>query len=246
MMSILSGDFLDSLNEMNDKMLEQVHGVYVGVVTDNKDPEKLGRVKVKIPILDDQNAMDWARMTTLMAGKDRGTLFVPEVGDEVLVAFHMGDIREPIVIGSLWNTKDSPPPGKDDKNNIRKIKSRGGHEIIFDDKDMDGKITVQTKDGHKLELLDKIDTIKLQDNNGQNSLTIKGGTSGEIEIKSGATKIMINNKGDVAIESLKAIKLKSTQIAIEATATLDLKASAALNIKSDGIVTVKGTMVKIN
>lgn len=239
-------EMFDSLNSMNDRLLGLVQGVYVGIVTDNKDPENLGRVKVKIPILDDKNALDWARMTTLMAGGGRGTLFLPEVGDEVLVAFQMGDIREPIVIGSLWNKQGPPPSGKDEKNNIRKITSRAGHEMMFDDTDGNGKITMKTKKGQQLEISEKDDTIKLQEQNGQTIITIKGGSSNEIEVKSGTTKIVINNKGDATIESSKAIKLKSTQIAIEATATLDLKASAALNLKSDGLITIKGSIVKIN
>ncbi len=239
-------ELFDSLNKMNDKMMGLVNGVYIGIVTDHNDPENLGRIKVKIPILDNENALDWARMATMMTGKARGTLFLPEVGDEVVVAFQMGDIRQPIIVGALWNKKDAPPPGKDDKNNIRKITSRAGHEIIFDDTNGDGKVTVKTKEGHKLEMLEKTDTIKLQEKSGQNIVTIKGGSSGEVEIKSGVTKIVINSKGDASIESTKSIKLKSTQIAIEANATLDLKASAALNLKSDGIVTVKGSIVKIN
>ncbi len=239
-------ELFDSLNSMNDKMMGLVNGVYTGIVTDNKDPEQLGRVKVKIPIIDEKNDLDWVRMATLMAGKERGTLFVPEVGDEVLIAFLMGDIREPIVIGCLWNSKAKPPSGKDDKNNIRKITSRMGHEIIFDDKQGDGKIQLKTKEGHQLELLEKTDTIKLADKSGQNVITIKGGTSNDIEIKSGATKITINNKGDASIESMKSIKLKSTQVSIEATATMDLKASGMLNIKSDGMLNLKGSIVKIN
>lgn len=239
-------EMFDSLHSVNDRLLGLVHGVHVGIVTDNKDPENLGRVKVKIPILDNQNALDWARMTTLMAGKQRGTLFLPEVGDEVLVAFQMGDIREPIVIGSLWNSQDPPPPGKDEKNNIRKITSRAGHEITMDDTQGDGKIHLKSKKGHQLEISEKNDTIKLQEQNGQSMITIKGGSSNEIEVKSGTTKIVINNKGDVTIESAKGIKIKSTQISIDASATLDIHASAALNLKSDGMVTVKGSIVKIN
>lgn len=118
--------------------------------------------------------------------------------------------------------------------------------MMFDDTDGNGKITMKTKKGQQLEISEKDDTIKLQEQNGQTIITIKGGSSNEIEVKSGTTKIVINNKGDATIESSKAIKLKSTQIAIEASATLDLKASAALNLKSDGLITIKGSIVKIN
>ncbi len=236
----------DSLNNMNDKMLGLVNGVYIGIVTNIKDPDKAGRVKVKIPVLDPDKETDWVRVAYLGAGPNRGFMYVPEVNDEVVIAFQMGDIREPIIIGSLWNGKNKPPAGMDDKNDIRKIVSRAGHQIIFDDKNGDGKVTLQTKEGHKLDIQEKTDTIKLQDKSGQHLLTIKGGSGGEIELKSGTTKITINNKGDAVIESNKSVKLKSTQIAIEAKATMDLKAGAALNIKSDGMLTLKGTMVKIN
>src|SRR5690606_8345587 len=116
----------------------------------NKDPKNLGRLKVKIPIIDDQKEFDWARMTTPMGGANRGAMFIPEVGDEVLIAFVLGDIRAPIIIGSLWNDTDKPPEGKNDRNDIRKLKTRAGHEVIFNDADGDGKVTIKTKDGHQL------------------------------------------------------------------------------------------------
>jgi uncharacterized protein involved in type VI secretion and phage assembly len=234
------------MNSMNDKMMAKVSGVMVGIVTDNKDPENMSRVKVKLPVHDDATATDWIRIATLMGGKDRGTLFIPEVNDEVLVAFHMGDIREPFVIGMLWNKKMPPPAGKDDKNNIRKIVSRQGHEITFDDKEQDGKLTLKTKDGHLLEFLDKNDTVTLKEKSGQNMLTIKGSPSNEIEIKSGTSKITLNNKGDVTIESAKSLKVKSTQLNLEASATMSIKAGASLDVKCDGLVNIKGAMVKIN
>jgi uncharacterized protein involved in type VI secretion and phage assembly len=237
-------DMFEALSSMNEHMIAYVHGVYVGKVTNNNDPENLGRVKVKIPVLDNENELDWARVATLMAGAGRGTLFLPEVGDEVLVAFHMGDIRQPIVIGSLWNKVEAPPSGKDDKNNIRKITSRSKHEIILNDTDGDGKLTLKTAAGHQLEMSEKSDTVQLTDKNKQNTLTIKG--SGEIELKSGATKIVINSQGDVTIESAKSLKLKSAQITVEANATLDLKGAAALNLKSDGVIAIKGSLVQIN
>jgi uncharacterized protein involved in type VI secretion and phage assembly len=236
----------DSLNNMNDKMMGLMNGVYIGVVTNINDPEKISRIKVKIPILDPDKESDWARVATLTAGAKRGTLFMPEVGDEVVIAFQMGDIREPIIIGSLWSKKNAPPAGMDEKNNIRKITSRDGHEIILDDTSGDGKITVKTKEGHILDLQEKTDTIKLQEKSGQNAITIKGGGSGQIEVKSGSTKITINSKGDTVIESMKSVKIKSTQIAIEATGSLDLKSNGLLNINANGVLTLKGAMVKIN
>jgi uncharacterized protein involved in type VI secretion and phage assembly len=235
----------DDLFESHTEYSNRVDGVMVAVVTNNVDPEKLARVKLKLPILDGEHETDWARIATFMAGKDRGSLFIPEVGDVVLVAFHMGDIREPFVIGMLWNT-DQPSPEADKDNNIRKIKSREGHEIIFGDDAADGKITIKTKKGQIVELTDKTDIIKIAEKSGNNSIEIKGGSANEITIKSSTSKITMNAKGDISIESSKALKIKSTQIAIEASAQLSLKAGAALDIKSDGIINIKGSLVKIN
>lgn len=220
-------------------------GVMLAVVTNNKDPESLGRVKLKLPIREIEQETDWARVTTFMGGKSRGSLFVPEVGDEVLVAFLMGDPNQPYVIGSLWNKNDPAPKG-DDKNNLRKIVSRAGHEILFDDTDKDEKIVVKTKKGHTLSISDKADEVKLADQSGAHSLVIKGGSSGSITVKSSNTKVEITAQGDITLTSNKAIKVKSTQISLEAQATMAIKAGATLDLKSDGIINIKGSMVKIN
>lgn len=239
-------EWLDSMNDMNDKMLSTVRGVYIGVVTNNKDPEKLGRVKIKIPIIDEKNELDWVRIATLMSGNGYGTLFVPEVGTEVLVAFLMGDIRQPVIIGALWNKKQKPPSGQDAGNNIRQIVTRSGHEVTFDDSQGKGKITVKSTAGQTLEIDDQKSSILVKDKSGQNAIRITGGTSNDIEVKSGTNKITINNKGDISIESLKGIKLKSTQVSIEANANLNLKANAAIKIDTNGILELKGSMIKIN
>src|SRR3972149_536693 len=86
-----------------------ISGVVPGIVTNNQDPDGLGRVKIKFPWLSDDNETDWVRIATLMAGGQRGGFFLPEVGDEVLVAFEHGDINHPYVIGALWNGVDKPP-----------------------------------------------------------------------------------------------------------------------------------------
>ncbi|MFD2114157.1 phage baseplate assembly protein V [Paenibacillus yanchengensis] len=236
----------ESLNDRSSEVMGLVHGVYIGIVTDNKDEQNYGRVQVKVPIFDNNHILNWARVATLMAGSKQGTLFVPDVGDEVLIAFHMGDVRQPIVIGSLWSKTQVPPEGKDEKNNIRKITTRSGHQLIFDDSEGNEKITLQTKKGHVLELKDKQDELVLTDSSKVNVIQINGGSANEITVKSGKNTITVSNTGEVSIESLKSIRLKAAQIAVEATATLDLKASAALNLKSDGLITIKGSLVNIN
>lgn len=224
---------------------QKVGGVMVAVVTDNADPDNLGRVKLKLPLQETETETDWVRIATLMSGKDMGSLFLPEVGDEVLVAFHLGEMRQPFVIGMLWNPKNKPPAPAE-KNDVRKIKSRSGHELIFDDKSGEENITIKTKKGQTIALTDKDDSIKIADQSGNNEILIKGGSANEITVKSSATTIKLNAKGDVSIESAKEIKIKSTQINIEASATMALKAAATLDIKSDGMINIKGSMVKIN
>ncbi|MCA9537809.1 MAG: hypothetical protein KC620_02910 [Myxococcales bacterium] len=114
---------------------DALDGVFVGIVTNNKDPDNLGRIKVRYPWLDDATESHWARLATLYAGKDRGSYFVPEVGDEVLLVFERGDMNSPFVIGSLWNGVDElPEPGHPDgENNHKVFETRAGHKLTFDD-----------------------------------------------------------------------------------------------------------------
>ena len=107
------------------------YGAYPAVVRDIKDPDGQGRVKVALPWSPDGGGGSyeaWARLATLMGGKDRGSWFIPDVNDEVLVVFIGGDPRHPSVVGGLWNGKDTPPENMDGagKNAIKKIKSRNG------------------------------------------------------------------------------------------------------------------------
>lgn len=203
----------------------KIKGVAVGVVTNNKDPQGMGRVKIRFPWREHQDESYWARIATLMAGKDRGSFFLPEVGDEVLVAFEREDIRHPYVVGGLWNGQDKPPEtNRDGKNNIRKIKSRSGHEIIFNDdhEAKKEKVEIHTKAGHKVVLDDAAGSEKI-----------------EVRDKSGSNFIVIDSvQNSITIESTAQLKIKSQKIDIEAGATMTLKASGAL--------TIQGAIVKIN
>ena len=121
----------------------RITGVVIGIVTNNHDPDRLGRVKVRFPWLSGSTESHWARVATPMAGNGRGLYFLPEVDDEVLVLFERGDVRFPFVIGALWNGKDQAPAGNSDgKNALRVIKSRSGHLIRFDDSEKAQKIEI--------------------------------------------------------------------------------------------------------
>jgi uncharacterized protein involved in type VI secretion and phage assembly len=216
----------------------KVYGVVVGVVTNNQDPDAMGRVKVRFPWLNDTDESNWARVATMMAGKDRGTWFLPEVGDEVLVAFEHGDVRFPYVIGALWNGVDTPPrDNADGKNNERVIKSRSGHELIFGDEDGKEKVEIKTKAGHQL-LLD--------DTSGSEKISVVD--------KSGDNKIELDTAANsIAVTAKTKISLKAQTIEIAADTSLTMKgqqveitADAGLTVKSSSMLTIKGSLVKIN
>jgi uncharacterized protein involved in type VI secretion and phage assembly len=113
----------------------RLDGLYPGIVTSNQDPLNAGRVKVSFPWLHDAETSNWARLVQPYAGKERGLFFMPEVGDEVLVAFELGDMNQPMVIGGTWNGEDPPAePGDPDGNNHHKVlETRSGHKLHFDD-----------------------------------------------------------------------------------------------------------------
>ncbi|VVB91598.1 Uncharacterised protein [uncultured archaeon] len=197
----------------------KMNGVVVGIVTDNKDPDGLGRIKVKIPRISGEEESNWARVISFMAGKERGAFYLPEVDDEVLLAFEYGDINIPYVIGSLWNGKDKPPITNDDgKNNFRIIKSRSGHIIRLDD--TDGK--------EKIEIIDKTEKNMIVIDSKDNKISLT--SEKDIEISAPNGKVTINAKDIEATSSASA--------KIEASSSMDLKAS--------GTMTVKGATVNIN
>lgn len=208
---------LDLLEEKKSRA--SIPGVVIGIVTNNKDPDKLGRIKVKFPWLSNEDESNWARVVSMMAGKEMGIFFLPEVDDEVLVAFENGNINHPYVVGSLWNGVDVPPEtNSDGKNNVKLIKSRSGHIIKIDDKDGEEKIEVVDKTKKNMIVIDS----------KENKISIT--SEKDIEILAPNGKITINSK-DLEIKSSGATK-------IEASSGMDLKASGNMN--------VKGATVNIN
>lgn len=153
------------------------YGVFPALVSDIKDPDGQGRVKVTLPWSPDTGGARyevWARLSTFMAGNNRGSWFIPDVNDEVLVAFEGGDARRPYVIGALWNGSDAPPDSMDGAgNNYRKVlRSRNGVKITLDDQDGQEKFIVETPGGQKITLKDGPGSIVVEDSNG-NSIKLE-------------------------------------------------------------------------
>lgn len=198
---------------------DRFFGVTVGIVTNNQDPDKLGRVKVRFPWLSDQDESHWARVLSPMAGKERGLFLLPEVDDEVLVAFEHGMAEFPYVLGSLWNGKDKPPETNDDgQNNFRFLKSRSGHIVRLDD----------TDGAEKIEIIDKTGKNSVVISTKENSITISA--DADITIKSNSGKLILSGNG----------------VEITSKAALNLEASQNMDIKAGPQMTIKGQMVQIN
>jgi uncharacterized protein involved in type VI secretion and phage assembly len=163
-----------------------INGVVIGLVTNVNDPHKNGHIKVHFPWLDDQHESDWVRIATTMSGNGRGTFFMPEVNDEVLIAFEHGDVQFPYVIGFLWNGKDAAP---ETDVNKRTIKSKTGHTVMLDDSNGGAKIVVKSSGGHQVVLDDTSagQTITVQTSGGQ--AVILDDKDGSIELRGGGRKI---------------------------------------------------------
>lgn len=193
-------------------------GVVVGIVTNNKDPENLGRVRVQFPWLHDKDESARARVLSPMAGRGRGLYFLPEVDDEVLVAFEHGQPDYPYILGALWNGKDEPPEKNEDgKNNRRTIKSRSGHIIRLDDTEGEAKIEITDGSGKNSIII----------STAENTITISA--DADITIKSSGGKLSLSGNG-VQVTSQAGITLEASQ-------NLDLKGNAQTNIKG-GVVNI--------
>jgi uncharacterized protein involved in type VI secretion and phage assembly len=147
------------------------YGAYPALVSNIKDPDGQGRVKVKLPWSPDGQGAAyeaWARLSTMMAGNNRGSWFIPDVNDEVVLMFMGGDPRQPCVMGALWNGQDSPPQSMDSagKNYIKTIRSRNGVQVTLDDTDGKETMTLETPAGQTVTLTDSPASITLQDSNG--------------------------------------------------------------------------------
>jgi uncharacterized protein involved in type VI secretion and phage assembly len=209
-------NLLDLLAERNGSA--RITGVVTAVVTNLDDPEKLHRVKVKFPWLTEDDESAWARVATPMAGRERGLYLLPEVDDEVLVAFEHGDPRFPYVVGSLWNANAKPPAEDTPKNDRRSLTSRSGHVVRLDD----------TEGAEKIEILDKSEKNSIVVSTSDNTITIKA--DADITIESSGGKVVLKGSG----------------VEIVSQADVKLEASGSMDVEAGGQLNAKGSVINLN
>lgn len=184
------------------------YGVYPALVSDIKDPDGLGRVKVTLPWSPDtagSHYETWARVATLMGGNNRGSWFIPDVNDEVLIVFEGGDARRPYVLGGLWNGTDAPPESMDGAgNNDRKVlRSRNGVKITLDDQDGQEKLILETPGGQKITMQDGPGSIDVVDSNGNS-------------VKLEASGITVNASANVTINAGAQVSVSAGMVNVTA------------------------------
>jgi uncharacterized protein involved in type VI secretion and phage assembly len=227
-------------------------GLVVGEVTSVNDPEQAGRVKVRFPGLDESQESAWSRVLSVGGGDNRGSVVLPEVGDEVLVGFEHGDPRQPVILGGLHGARLKIPnwPVKEGKVVSRRFTSRTGHLVEISDGE-------QPSEQHfMVQLADREHTLKMSAE--ETFLSIPSGQA--LRVQAGETQVSFSKTGDitikgqnVTIEAQQQFKLTAAEVDASARTALQLEGQGqaslkggALALESDGPATLKGAIVQIN
>lgn len=260
----------------NTARASKIYGLVVGLVTNIQDPEKLGRVKVKFPWLHDSVESWWARIAYPMAGKERGYWWLPEVDDEVLVGFEHGDVRFPYIVGALHNGVDKPPQTNDitgsfagvdcgggayptggqdfngdGKNDLRFIRSRSGHLLIFDDTNGKEKITIADKTGaHRIEIFTDKKKIVITSSDGDIELfakeKIKVCCKDLVVHTNNDTTFNVDHDMNVNVKNNQTTKVKQS-ISVKSDMDTKHEAGTSLDVKSGTSMTAKaGTTSEVS
>jgi uncharacterized protein involved in type VI secretion and phage assembly len=257
-------ELLSTASDQQYSRDRRIYGVVVGIVEDIRDAEKLGRVKVIFPWLaeqeDDTVRIEakqarahsyWARISTLMAGKGRGSYFVPDPGDEVLCAFEHGEVDRPVILGALWNREDEPPQEMDGegKNNLRGLHSRSGHKFVFDDSTDKSSILIMDQTTKNSIFIDSANRKMVIEVEGdleikvQGNINITANQNITIEAKG---NLNLKAQGNGALEASGPLSVKSSaSLAMDGTVQTEVKA-ATVSVNGSGLAEIKGALVKIN
>jgi uncharacterized protein involved in type VI secretion and phage assembly len=184
---------------------------------------------VQLPYFGPDFVTDWARVVAPGNGPNRGLVWLPEVHDEVLVAFHHGDVSEPYVLGGLWNGVDAPPPFELDGDHLkaRKLVSRTGQKIVFSDESGKEGILISSADG----------TILVQVDSANKKVVITADGGGKVEMKA---------QGDITIDAQGSVKISGTGgVEISSPASTKVSGTGQLSLESGGVTSVKGSQVSL-
>ncbi|HEY0360436.1 MAG TPA: VgrG-related protein [Mycobacteriales bacterium] len=236
--------------------LDRMSGVLTATVSDIKDPQARGRVKLAFPVLSDRYVSGWVRTVQPGAGASRGAVVLPEVGDEVLVAFGMGSIQEPYVLGGLYNGVDKPTPGwaehvgsTDGSVQRRAFCSRTGMVVEMIEKPQEEKLTLSTNGGaQRVTLTQKRDAaIEII---AEGPVTVTG--KKDVAVSSTTGDVTVKGK-KVTIEATSDLQLTGVNVSVKATAgaglegaTVKVAGSATAEVSGGATTTVKGGIVRIN
>ena len=222
LLSLSGGPANDAANQ------GRVPGLVVGMVSDNMDPDNLGRVKVTFPWLTETYVSAWARTMQIGAGTGgvAGFLWVPEVGDEVLVGFDRGDIDHPYVIGGLYNglAKPEPAPSINAGVTSRRITSREMHTIQFDDGPEATGITIKVG----------TETVTIKLDAEQEALTIT--SAGKITLQAGEEGMSFESAGSIQFQAAESFQVSSGQgVTVEAGGDISMESGSGVSVESSTI-----------
>ncbi len=199
-------------------------GVYPALVTDIVDPDSLGRIKIKLPILSSASEV-WATLISPYAEDDQGLMILPETGTQVLVAFEAGNLRRPYILGAAWNGAEATPTAPEEANNLRVLKTRSGHILEFDDTEGSSKVTLTTAGGHTLEMDD-----------GGLSVTLSHSSGHVITLTAaGAVEVTANSTVDISATAMNVHAPVATFDGIVKCTTLMASASVTSPMYSPGV-----------
>lgn len=271
--------WFDELMDFQEETKERetlIPGFLLGTVKENWDSKHPGMVKVELVLSESgKNVSDWIPVSTPYGGKNYGQYFLPEIGDQVMVAFHGGHPDCPVVIGSLWNKQNTPPENApNEKDTVKMIRTKGGHTIVFSEEEKKETLTIQTPGSLTIRLDDENQKAVIQDKDGKNGITIdaKNGTitinaEKKIQCKAGGQELLLDGDGKKAVmkadsincEASQTLKLKGQSTSLEGNtlnvkgqnttvegSSLNLKGQGSTKLESSGILQMKGAMAKIN
>ena len=211
--------------------LTSVQGLQTGIITDIIDVDGDFRIKLRLPMVDNQEDGVFARLATLDAGNKRGTFFMPEISDEVVVGFMNNDPNQPVILGMLHSSKNAAPLDPESANNKKGYVSRSEIKIIIDDGEK--SITIETPGGNVFSMNDTENKISLKDSSG-NKITME---------QSGIT---IESVSALTLKAGSTLSISAPQLSAKADGELKLEGGGSTTVKSSGALTIQGSVVSIN